>query len=211
MHVYHYCTLRFHKTTLSDDLFSHIDSTYGRWTIRTEDGAYIGGSKKFENMRSSISAIIPVNNVTLKALLDQLAVICADHYAMIDSEEYDRLYTPVSTTQPTRNDPAGDDSEDVQVPQAFINLQSRIPRPRPRPRPTLQDHRELQQFFEEWGAIRWRSRDRTRSSEDFLKKVHLAPNKDNAFGSEWSQSRATTRVKQNDGTPLDSVSGDTED
>ena len=168
-------------------------------------------------MRSSISAIVPLKNVTLKALLDQLAVICAEYYAMIDTEEYDRLYNPVSqgavpATQPTREDPAGNGSEDVQVPQAFIDLQSRIPRPCPRP--ALQDHRELQQFFQQWGAIRWRDRDCTRSSEDLLKKVYLAPSNDNAFGSsqnESSQSRATTCVKQNDGTPMASVSENTED
>ena len=69
---------------------------YEEATRRAADGAYVGGSQKFDNMCNPHTVIVPRNNATLKTLLDQLAIICAAHYATIDTEEYDRLYNPVS-------------------------------------------------------------------------------------------------------------------
>ncbi|EJF58077.1 hypothetical protein DICSQDRAFT_149368 [Dichomitus squalens LYAD-421 SS1] len=215
VHVYHYCVLRFHETAQSKTLMDTIRSTYEYVERRAEDGAYVGGFVKFEQMRIPHSVISPRNNETLRTLLELLAGICATHYATIDAEEFDRLYTPVPEgTGPamstTRGDPADGDSDVVHVPEIFIGAQHRIT---PQPRPTLQDHSELLNFFREWGTIQWRDRDCVRSSEDLFKNVGLAPSKDNAFGSsqsESSQSRAVKRRKHNTGTPLTSVSENVE-
>ena len=213
IHVYHYCVLRFHETGQTLSLAASVRLMYEEATIRAADGAYVGASQKFDNMCNPNPVIVPRNNATLRTLLRKLAKIYAAHYATVDTDEYDRRYSPVSggavpAVPTTGQAPTGSDLEDVDAPTAPID-----DGPLTTPRSTLHDHTELQDFFQTWGTMRWQDSDRVRSSEDLFKKVHLAPIKDNAFGSsqnESSQFRATKRVKQNDGTPLASVSENVE-
>ena len=190
---------------------------------RAADGAYTGGLTKFYKMAIPTSPIFPINNKTLTKMLGKLAILCADHYATIDTEEYDRLYNPVS--QPSISAP----QQEI-VPAAtsarrtnarkrqWEEAKSEQPRPDAdslvKPFPTLGDHTKLRALFYEWGLqTTWPNEDLVKSPEDLFKKVHLAPSKDNAFGSSQNESllpRANKRSKQNDGTALASVSEDVE-
>ena len=224
IHVYHYCVLRFHETAQTLSLASHIRAMYVEATRRAADGAYVGGSQKFANMCNSNPVIVPLKNVTLKDLLGDLAAICAAHYATIDTEEYEQLYDPapqpsVSPAPEQENEPAPpydrESNAKIRGWEAAVPAERhRAREPRIIPSPVLQDHRTLLRFFYQWGiGEEWPAKDLGRSSEDLFKKDHLAPSKNNAFGSsrsESSQVRASKRMKRNDGTSLASVSENVE-
>ncbi|TBU54133.1 hypothetical protein BD310DRAFT_828649 [Dichomitus squalens] len=215
VHVYHYCVLRFHKTEQTKTLTHTVCSTYEYVERRAEDGAYVGGFIKFRQMCSPTPAIAPDNNKTLLALLQDLADICAAHYATIDAQEFDRLYTPVPET-PATTAPQQEAATAAQPPRITLarahaqkkSVESRQRRPlQVTPSPMLQDHSELLNVLREWGTeIDWPANDLVRSPEDLFKQVGLAPSKDNAFGSSHNESsRPAKRLKLDTGTPLTSV------
>ena len=223
VHVFHYCVLRFHETSNKCSLAEVVKSTFEEMEKRAEDGAYVGGLTKFYQMCNSTPPIFPIDNATLKGMLDELADLCAAHYATIDTKEYDRLYNPAP--QPSISAPQ---HETVPAAPRAHSTNARIrqlmktnpKQPRPdaksptRPFPTFGDHKKLREFFYQWVAwVEWPAGDLVKSPEDLFKKAHLAPSKDNAFGSSQNESlllRASKRSKQNDGTALASVSEDVE-
>ncbi|KAI1783668.1 hypothetical protein LXA43DRAFT_1102241 [Ganoderma leucocontextum] len=231
VHVFHYCVLRFHETEHSRTLADFVRMTYEHEEKRAEDGAHVGGSVKFAHMCNPFPVIVPYRNPTLLTALQELARLCAAHYATIDTNEYDRRYNPPVSQQvvvapvtadkpPRRSRVRARDWEDGD------DVQSKVPAPRPAlqsvgvpPRPALEDHTELYRFFRQWGTFEWDAHDLTKSGEDLFKKVGLAASEDNAFGSSQSASgssqssggaRAAKKVKRNDGTPLASVEESTE-
>ena len=180
------------------------------------DGAYIGGLEKFHHMCTPYPAIARFGNQTVRNFLGEIAFLCADHYATIDTEEYDRLYNPApeekNTQAPIRTRKLARRTRQWKVTNP--KKPHIVVKPLIKPFPRLQGHDELLTLFYRWATqVKWPAEHLVRGSEDAFSKARPVPSDESALGSsqnESSQVRASKRMKLNDGTPLASVSGNVE-
>ncbi|RPD52349.1 hypothetical protein L227DRAFT_61886 [Lentinus tigrinus ALCF2SS1-6] len=201
IHVYHYCVLRFHLTSRTQNLEKHVQTVYASSFVRQSDGAYTGSEEKLEQMERSTPPMKVYGNPTLDAFLTDIARLYSRHYSTIDIRGYRERYNP-PPVQPVRlEDTAATrfskfakrrrSDESLQLAEPEKPKVVQVAREGDRAtRSPLRDHEALFNLFvryisgiadEKGEVVRWPTT--TTKCEDLFKGTSVAPHKANNFAS----------------------------
>lgn len=151
---------------------------------------HVGGVVKLRHMRGGQSPAIPFDNLTVAALLRNLASLCMEYYSLFDHRSMQRRYAPQRAGYEDRERNHAEPEDDENIP--------------------ILSHEDIISILRKYGEsedhelVTWeRSRDLVKGTDDFFREANLIPSKDNAFsgslGSHYTQPSQKKR-KLNDGS-----------
>lgn len=151
---------------------------------------HVGGATKLDRMLVGQSPAIPFDNLTVAALLRNLASLCMEYYSLFDLPSMERRYAPQDAGYEEREQDHAEPEDDENIP--------------------ILSHEDIISILRKYGEsedhelVTWeRSQDLVKGTDDFFREANLIPSKDNAFsgslGSHYTQPSQKKR-KLNDGS-----------